>query len=84
MLTCAQTVSYTHLRRFWIDHTKACRTIAEYFGKELGTPSLVDVWIPDGLKDVPADRMGPRKRLKEMCIRDRWQAVFSSCAQNTT
>ena len=53
------------MRRFWIDHTKACRKIAEYFGKELGTPSLVDVWIPDGLKDVPADRMGPRKRLKE-------------------
>lgn len=53
------------VRRFWIDHTKACRKIAEYFGKELGTPSLVDVWIPDGLKDVPADRMGPRKRLKE-------------------
>lgn len=53
------------IRRFWIDHTKACRRVAAYFGKELGTPSLVDVWIPDGLKDVPADRLGPRKRLKE-------------------
>lgn len=53
------------VRRFWIDHTKACRKIAEYFGRELGTPSLVDVWIPDGLKDVPADRLGPRRRLKE-------------------
>ncbi len=53
------------VREFWIRHAKACRKIAEYFGKELGTPCLHNIWVPDGLKDVPADRLGPRKRLKE-------------------
>lgn len=53
------------VRRFWIDHCKACRRIGEYFGRELGTPCLVNIWIPDGFKDVPADRLGPRRRLKE-------------------
>ena len=67
------------VRRFWIDHTKACRKIAEYFGKELGTPSLVDVWIPDGLKDMPADRMGPRRRLKESLDEIYAQKVDPSC-----
>lgn len=67
------------VRRFWIDHTKACRKIAEYFGRELGTPSLVDVWIPDGLKDVPADRLGPRKRLKESLDEIYAQKVDPSC-----
>jgi L-rhamnose isomerase len=53
------------IRRFWIDHCKASRKIAEYFGKELGQPSLNNIWIPDGYKDIPADRMGPRQRLKD-------------------
>ena len=53
------------VRRFWIDHCKACRRIGEYFGRELGTTCLVNIWIPDGFKDVPADRLGPRRRLKE-------------------
>lgn len=53
------------IRRFWIDHCKASRKIAEYFGKELGQPALDNIWIPDGFKDVPADRIGPRQRLKE-------------------
>ena len=44
---------------------KACRTIAEYFGKELGQTSVNNIWIPDGYKDIPADRLGPRRRLKE-------------------
>jgi L-rhamnose isomerase len=52
------------IRRFWIDHTKACIRIAEYFATELGQPSLVNIWIPDGLKDVPADRYAPRARFK--------------------
>ncbi len=51
------------IRRFWIDHCKACRRIAAYFAKELDSYSICNVWIPDGYKDVPADRMGPRKRL---------------------
>lgn len=48
-----------NVRRFWIDHCKACIRISEYFAEELGTPCLYDIWIPDGFKDVPADRMAP-------------------------
>lgn len=51
-------------RRFWIDHCKACRRIANEIGRELGNDVLNNIWIPDGLKDVPADRLGPRMRLK--------------------
>ncbi|OHT10144.1 L-rhamnose isomerase [Tritrichomonas foetus] len=53
------------VRQFWIDHCKACRRIGEYFGKELNTQCLVNIWIPDGFKDIPADRLGPRMRLKD-------------------
>jgi len=53
------------VRDFWIRHAKACRDIGEAFGKELGTPSVVNIWIPDGFKDTPADRLSPRKRLME-------------------
>ncbi|MDD3839472.1 MAG: L-rhamnose isomerase [Clostridia bacterium] len=53
------------IRQFWIDHCKACRRIAEYFGKELGSPAVTNVWIPDGYKDIPVDRFSPRQRLKE-------------------
>ncbi|MDR3727800.1 MAG: L-rhamnose isomerase [Terracidiphilus sp.] len=51
------------VRKFWIDHCLASRTISEYFGTELGTPAVMNIWIPDGDKDSPADRMAPRKRL---------------------
>lgn len=53
------------IREFWIRHCIACRRIGEYFGKELGTPCLTNIWIPDGYKDIPSDRLTPRKRLKE-------------------
>ena len=53
------------IRKFWIDHCISSRKIGEYFGKELGTPCLTNIWIPDGYKDVPSDRLTPRKRLKE-------------------
>jgi L-rhamnose isomerase len=53
------------VRDFWIEHCKCCRKIAEYFGRELGQPSLCNIWIPDGYKNIPADRLGPRRRLKE-------------------
>ena len=53
------------VRRFWIDHCIACRRIANEIGAALNDKVLNNVWIPDGLKDVPADRMGPRMRLKE-------------------
>ena len=52
------------IRKFWIDHCKASRKVAEYFGKELGTPAVTNVWIPDGYKDIPADRLAPRQRLQ--------------------
>ena len=53
------------VRAFWIRHGIQCLKIAEYFGKELGTPCAVNFWVPDGFKDDPTDRFGPRKRLKE-------------------
>ncbi|GGE36798.1 L-rhamnose isomerase [Pullulanibacillus camelliae] len=53
------------IREFWIRHCIASRRIAEYFGKELGTPALTNIWIPDGYKDIPSDRLTPRQRLKE-------------------
>ncbi len=51
-------------RRFWINHGKACLKIAEEMGKAMNSPCLVNVWIPDGYKDIPADRLSPRLRLK--------------------
>jgi L-rhamnose isomerase len=53
------------IRKFWIEHGKCSRKIAEAFGKALGVPALNNLWIPDGYKDIPADRLSPRKRLKE-------------------
>lgn len=53
------------VRAFWVRHGIACRRIAAYFAKELNTHCLCNVWIPDGLKDVPADRLAPRLRLKK-------------------
>lgn len=53
------------IREFWIEHCKRSRKIGEYFGKELGTPAVTNIWIPDGYKDLPVDRLGPRQRLKD-------------------
>lgn len=53
------------VRRFWIDHCKASRKIGAYFGEQLGQTCVTNVWIPDGFKDAPADRLAPRIRLKE-------------------
>jgi len=53
------------IREFWIEHCIACRKIGEYFGKELGTPAVTNIWIPDGYKDTPADRQSPRRLLLE-------------------
>ncbi len=50
------------VRRFWVEHGKRCVKIAEYFAEETGVPCVMNIWIPDGLKDVPADRLGPRAR----------------------
>jgi L-rhamnose isomerase len=53
------------VRRFWIEHGIRCREIGAAFGRALGTPCLTNLWIPDGMKDTPADRRGPRERLLE-------------------
>jgi len=51
------------VRRFWVRHGIACRRIGATMGKALGSPCVTNVWIPDGSKDTPADRRGPRERL---------------------
>ncbi len=53
------------VRRFWVDHGIACRKIGAAMGEALGTPCVTNVWIPDGSKDTPVDRKGPRERLKQ-------------------
>lgn len=53
------------VRDYWIEHCINSLKVTEAFGKELGQKALCNIWIPDGLKEVPADRIGPRKRLKE-------------------
>ena len=53
------------VRDYWIKHCINSLKVTEYFGKELGEKALMNIWIPDGLKDTPADRLGPRMRLKD-------------------
>jgi len=53
------------IRQFWIEHGICCRKIGAYMGKELGTPCVTNIWIPDGYKDIPIDRLGPRQRLAD-------------------
>lgn len=53
------------IRNFWIEHCKACVRISEYFAAELQSPCSMNIWIPDGFKDIPADRTSPRARLKD-------------------
>lgn len=53
------------IRKFWIDHCKASRRIAETFGRELGQPCVTNHWLPDGYKDTPVDRWSPRARLRD-------------------
>ena len=53
------------IRRFWIEHVKRCRIIGAEMGKQLGTPCVLNHWIPDGSKDMPVDRGGHRAILQE-------------------
>jgi L-rhamnose isomerase len=53
------------VRDFWIRHVKACRRIAAYIGEKQETPCLNNIWIPDGLKNPPADKLTPRIRLRD-------------------
>ncbi len=65
------------IRKFWINHGKACRHIAQHFAQKLGTPSVINHWIPDGAKDCPADRWSPRARLVES-----YDAIFADKSVN--
>jgi len=51
------------VRRFWIEHCIACRKIGRAMARRLGRPCITNIWLPDGRKDVTADRWGPRERL---------------------
>ena len=53
------------IRTFWVNHVKACIRISEYFAEETGEPCVMNIWIPDGYTDIPADRIGPRARFKK-------------------
>lgn len=51
-------------RKFWVEHGRHCIEISDYFAYETGVPCVMNIWIPDGYKDIPADRLGPRARFK--------------------
>ena len=53
------------IREFWIEHGRRCRKIGADIGRALGSPCVTNVWIPDGYKDIPVDRIAPRQRLIE-------------------
>ncbi len=53
------------VRRFWVEHGRRCIEISQYFAEETGIPCLMNIWIPDGFKDIPADRLSPRMRYKK-------------------
>jgi len=53
------------IRKFWVEHTKRCRTISEYIGRETGVRSVNNIWIPDGYKDFTFDKRAPREKLMQ-------------------
>lgn len=53
------------VRKYWIEHGKRCIEISQYFAEQTGVPCVMNIWIPDGYKDIPADRLGPRQRFKD-------------------
>lgn len=53
------------VRRFWVKHGVQCLKISQYFAEETGVPCVMNIWIPDGYKDIPADRLSPRARFKK-------------------
>jgi L-rhamnose isomerase len=59
------------VRKFWIEHCIACREIGAAMGRALGTPCVTNIWIPDGYKDLPVDRLTPR-----ILLRDALDAIF--------
>ena len=68
------------IRQFWIEHAIACRKVAQAMGRELGSPTVTNLWIPDGFKDTPIDRYTPRRLLKESLdaiFAEKMDAAFS-------
>ncbi len=63
----AQNLTLSHpdpsIRKYWVDHCIASRNISEHMGRELNDTCIMNIWIPDGYKDLPADRLAPRQRL---------------------
>ena len=53
------------VRKFWVKHGVQCLKISQYFAEETGIPCVMNIWIPDGYKDIPADRLSPRARFKK-------------------
>ena len=53
------------VRAYWVRHAIACIKISEYFANETGIPTVLNIWIPDGYKEIPADRLSPRARFKK-------------------
>lgn len=53
------------VRRFWVEHGSRCLAVSEYLAQETGIPCVMDIWIPDGYKDIPADRLSPRLRFRQ-------------------
>lgn len=53
------------VRAYWVKHAQCCIRISEYFANETGIPCVMNIWIPDGYKDIPGDRLGPRMRFKK-------------------
>ncbi len=66
------------IREFWIEHGRRCRRIGAAMGARLGTPCITNVWIPDGSKDQPIDRLGPRLNLEAAL-----DAIFSEPFEST-
>lgn len=66
------------IRQFWVEHCMACREIGSFFGKTLGSPCVTNIWIPDGYKDIPADRMKPRELLVESLDKILEKKIYSS------
>ena len=54
-----------NVRKFWIEHGKACIRISQYFAQETGIPCVMNIWTGDGSKDIPADRLEPRELYKD-------------------
>ena len=74
------------VRKFWIEHGKACIRISNYFAKETGIPVVMNIWTGDGFKDIPADRKGPRDRYKDaieqICAEPHDPAMVKPCVES--